>query len=96
MRAIPEKTSTVQLLIGIVLAQAGAALVRCGQWDLLQIGRSMLSDPTESALVADLHVALVASHEPAGAPSIDNGSLGINWRLFARSVKPIERSPCFL
>jgi hypothetical protein len=36
MPTIPEKSSTVQLLIGIALAEAGAALAGCGQWDLLQ------------------------------------------------------------
>jgi hypothetical protein len=42
MCKIHEKSETVQLLIGIVLAQAGAALVGCGEWDLLQIGRPLL------------------------------------------------------
>jgi hypothetical protein len=42
MRTISEKSSSVQLLIGIVLAEAGAALVGCGEWDFLQIGRPQL------------------------------------------------------
>jgi hypothetical protein len=42
MRTIREKSATVQLLIGIVLAEAGAALVGCGEWNLLQIGRPLL------------------------------------------------------
>jgi hypothetical protein len=42
MRKIHEKWDTVQLLIGIVLAEAGAALVGCGEWNLLQLGRPLL------------------------------------------------------
>jgi hypothetical protein len=42
MRTIPEKSATVQLVIGIVLAEAGAALVGCGEWNLLQIGSPLL------------------------------------------------------
>ncbi len=42
MRTIREKSSTVQLLIGIGLAEAGAALVGCGEWNLAPIGNSFL------------------------------------------------------
>lgn len=42
MRTIRERSTSVQLLIGIVLAEAGVALVGCGEWDLLQIGRPLL------------------------------------------------------
>jgi hypothetical protein len=38
MRTIREKSSTLQLLIGIALAEAGAALVGCGEWDVLKTG----------------------------------------------------------
>lgn len=42
MRTIRERSASVQLLIGIVLAEAGVALVGCGEWDLFQIGRPLL------------------------------------------------------
>ena len=42
MRTIRERSSTFQLIIGIVLAEAGVALVGCGEWDFLKIGRPML------------------------------------------------------
>ena len=42
MTTIREKSSTVELLLGIALAEAGAALVGCGQGDLLQLGRPLL------------------------------------------------------
>jgi hypothetical protein len=42
MLTIREKSSTGELIIGIVLAEAGAALLGCGEWDLLQIGRPLL------------------------------------------------------
>jgi hypothetical protein len=37
-----ESSSTLQLVIGIVLAEAGVALVGCGEWDFLKIGRPLL------------------------------------------------------
>ena len=42
MRTIRERSSTFQLIIGIVLAEAGVAVVGCGESDLLKIGRPML------------------------------------------------------
>jgi hypothetical protein len=42
MRTNWEKSSTSQLLIGIALAEAGAALVGCGQWDVLKTGTPLL------------------------------------------------------
>jgi len=42
VRTIHKKSNSVQLLIGIVLAEAGAALVGCGEWNLLQIGSPLL------------------------------------------------------
>ena len=37
-----ERSSTLQLLIGIVLAEAGAAIVGCGEWDFLKTGTPLL------------------------------------------------------
>lgn len=42
MHTIRESSASVQLLIGIVLAEAGVALVGCGVWDFLEIGRPLL------------------------------------------------------
>jgi hypothetical protein len=42
MSTIQEKSSTWQLLIGIALAEAGAALVGCGEWDVLKTGAPFL------------------------------------------------------
>jgi len=42
MRTNRESSSTWQLIIGIVLAAAGVALVGCGEWDFLKIGRPLL------------------------------------------------------
>lgn len=38
MRTSGEKSSMLSLLLGIALAEAGAALVGCGEWDVLRTG----------------------------------------------------------
>jgi hypothetical protein len=42
MRRFQQKSSTWQLLIGIVVAEAGVALVGLGEWDALQIWTRVL------------------------------------------------------
>ena len=42
MHSIRERSATLQLLIGIVLAEAGVVLVGCDEWNLLQIGSPLL------------------------------------------------------
>jgi hypothetical protein len=42
VRTIRESSSTLQLIIGIVLAEAGVAMDGSGEWDFLKIGRPLL------------------------------------------------------
>jgi hypothetical protein len=41
MRTIRERSATWQLLIGVLLAEAGVALVGGGEWDLPKLGRPL-------------------------------------------------------
>ena len=41
MRTMPERSATCELLVGILLAEAGIALLDFGEWDPMETGARM-------------------------------------------------------
>jgi hypothetical protein len=72
--AIREKSSTSQLLIGTALAEAGAALVGCGEWDVLKTGTPLLFY-TAGFIVLAAGMFLIWK-EPLSAMIVENGAPG--------------------
>lgn len=94
MRTIRERSASVQLLIGIVLAEAGVALVGCGEWDPLQVGRPLLFYAIGSLLfVAGMFLIL---KKPLSAKIVEEETMPISTKGKHKILGRIDLNDTYL